>query len=73
MIGYVPQDIFMLDDSIINNIAFGIPSDSIDIKKVKTAAEMANLLPLSKLNSLADTTLLLAKMEFYYQAGSGNG
>ena len=43
MIGYVPQDIFMLDDSIINNIAFGIPSDSIDIKKVKTAAEMANL------------------------------
>lgn len=43
MVGYVPQDIFMLDDSIINNIAFGTPLDKIDMNKVKKAAEMANL------------------------------
>ena len=43
IVGYVPQDIFMLDDTITNNIAFGMPSDKINMIKVKKAAEMANL------------------------------
>ena len=33
----------MLDDTITNNIAFGMPSDKINMIKVKKAAEMANL------------------------------
>lgn len=33
-IGYVPQDIFLLDDSIIKNIAFGVPDDQINEKKI---------------------------------------
>jgi len=33
-IGYVPQDTYLLDDSIKKNIAFGIPEEEIDIKKI---------------------------------------
>lgn len=29
-IGYIPQMIFMLDDTIRNNVAFGVPKDKID-------------------------------------------
>jgi ABC-type multidrug transport system fused ATPase/permease subunit len=32
-IGYVSQDIFILEDSFINNIAFGVDEDKIDFKK----------------------------------------
>jgi ATP-binding cassette subfamily C protein len=42
-IGYVPQDIFLIDDTIIKNIAFGVDKDNIDIRKVKKAAEIANI------------------------------
>jgi ABC-type multidrug transport system fused ATPase/permease subunit len=34
LIGYVQQDIFLLDDSIRRNIAFGLPEDSIDTKRM---------------------------------------
>lgn len=43
MIGYVPQFVFLLDDSIAVNIAFGIPDEEIDIEKVKMAAKAAQL------------------------------
>jgi ABC-type multidrug transport system fused ATPase/permease subunit len=42
-IGYVPQQIFLSDDSIAANIAFGIPSDKIDHAEVERAARTANL------------------------------
>ena len=42
-IGYVGQNIFVLDDTISNNIAFGVPSSEIDINQVKSAAEQAEL------------------------------
>jgi len=42
-IGYVGQNIFVLDDTISNNIAFGVPSSEIDINQVKFAAEQAEL------------------------------
>ena len=29
-IGYVPQDIFLIDDTIARNIAFGLPDNEID-------------------------------------------
>jgi len=42
-LGYVPQSIFLTDDSIENNIAFGIPKGEIVIEQVKFAAQMANV------------------------------
>ena len=40
-VGYVPQHVFLNDDTFINNIAFGIPEHEIDINRVKEAAQMA--------------------------------
>lgn len=42
-IGYVPQDIYLLDDSIINNIALGIEKDLIDFDKVKHVSKIADI------------------------------
>jgi HlyD family secretion protein len=41
-LGYVPQTIFLLDDSIAANIGFGIASD-LDQEAVAAAARMANI------------------------------
>ena len=41
LICHVPQDIFVADKTIAENIAFGIPLDQIDFDKVKLAAERA--------------------------------
>ena len=40
-IGYVPQHIFLNDESFIKNIAFGVPEDKIDMAEVKRAAQLA--------------------------------
>lgn len=42
-IGYIPQMIFMLDDTIRRNVAFGILDENIDDKKVWEALEEAQL------------------------------
>uniref|UniRef100_UPI0040477A97 ABC transporter ATP-binding protein n=1 Tax=Algoriphagus sp. TaxID=1872435 RepID=UPI0040477A97 len=42
-IGYVPQTIYLIDDSILQNVAFGIPEDEIDLKSVKSAIIAAQL------------------------------
>lgn len=42
-IGFVPQSIFLSDATIRENIAFGLPLDEIDDKKVLQAAQMAHL------------------------------
>jgi ATP-binding cassette, subfamily B, bacterial PglK len=42
-IGYVPQSIFLADETIASNIAFGIEKDSIDIIQVKRVAKMAQV------------------------------
>jgi ATP-binding cassette, subfamily B, bacterial PglK len=42
-IGYVPQTICLIDDSIRNNIAFGISSELISDTRVTNAVKMANL------------------------------
>jgi ATP-binding cassette subfamily C protein len=44
MIGYVPQDIYLLDETIAENIAFGIPLDEIDQSALRNAAEGAQIL-----------------------------
>ena len=42
-IGYVPQMMFMLDDTIRNNIAYGIPEDEIDEDRVWHVLKEAQL------------------------------
>ena len=42
-IGYVPQSIYLSDDTISANIAFGIDPKNINLKAVKRASKIANL------------------------------
>lgn len=42
-IGYIPQNIYMVDDTIRNNIALGIDSDKIDDEAIWKALESAQL------------------------------
>lgn len=40
-LGYVPQHIYLADDTVAHNIAFGVPSDQIDMQAVERAARLA--------------------------------
>ena len=42
-LGYVPQSIYLTDDTVEKNIAFAVSEEEIDSKQVKIAAQMANL------------------------------
>ena len=42
-IGYVPQHIYLADDSVVANIAFGVSAEEIDQKAVERASKIANL------------------------------
>lgn len=42
-VGYIPQDIYLIDDTIKANIAFGIKEDCIDYTHVMTVLEIAQL------------------------------
>ena len=42
-VGYVPQEIFLIDDTIRNNIAFGIPAHEISEEKIRNCVETAQL------------------------------
>jgi len=43
MIGYVPQNIYFTDDTLRNNIAFGVQEELIDEKAIDSAIKSANL------------------------------
>lgn len=43
LIGYVPQQIYLADDTVASNIAFGVAEDDVDLEKVFHAAQVANL------------------------------
>ena len=43
IVGYVPQSVFLIDDTVRNNVAFGIPLDNIDEDKVWRALKQAQL------------------------------
>ncbi|MDE6604101.1 MAG: ABC transporter ATP-binding protein/permease [Lachnospiraceae bacterium] len=43
LIGFVPQSIYMTDDTIRNNIAFGIDAKNIDDERIYAALEKAHL------------------------------
>ena len=42
-IAYVPQDVFLCDDTIAANIALGIPQESIDQVRLKKSARLAQV------------------------------
>ena len=42
-IGYVPQDLFLIDDTVARNIALGIPDEEIDSAAVERAARKARI------------------------------
>ena len=42
-LGYVPQQIFLTDDTLAANIAFGVATEKIDMAAVERAARMAEL------------------------------
>lgn len=42
-LGYVPQDIYLIDDTVTRNIAFGVADDAIDHDAVRNAAEIAHV------------------------------
>ena len=43
-IGYVPQDIFLIDDTIARNIALGVPDNEIDNARLREVCAMAQIL-----------------------------
>lgn len=59
-IGYVPQQIFLADDSIINNIAFGVSAKNINQSAVEKAAKISNL-----------HNFIMDDLEFGYQTNIG--
>jgi ATP-binding cassette, subfamily B, bacterial PglK len=42
-LGYVPQHIYLLDDTLVRNIAFGVRDEDIDLAAVGRAARIAHL------------------------------
>ena len=42
-VGYVPQSIFLTDDTLRRNVAFGLPEEEIDEKSVRAALRSAQL------------------------------
>ena len=42
-LGYIPQDIYLQDDTVARNVAFGIPDDSINLNVVRYVAKIANI------------------------------
>lgn len=48
LIGYIPQSIYLCDDTLRNNIAFGVPQDEINENWIDSAVESAQLTELVK-------------------------
>jgi ATP-binding cassette subfamily C protein len=44
LIGYVPQEVYLLDDSVAANIAFGVPAEEINRDRLRDAAGAAQIL-----------------------------
>ncbi len=62
-VGLIPQNIFLIDDTISRNVAFGIPQDQIDYQKVKDVLKI----------SLAEELIEhIKKNENYFIGDKGN-
>ena len=60
-IGYVPQDIFLLDDSIKKNVAIGLESNKIDINKVNNALNKSSLNKYLKKNNKKNINMVVGE------------
>ena len=58
MIGYVPQDVYILDDTVRNNIAFGVCDEEIDDDRIWSILKIVNLDSFIKKNTDGLDTLL---------------
>ncbi|OZA07792.1 MAG: lipid ABC transporter permease/ATP-binding protein, partial [Polynucleobacter sp. 24-46-87] len=57
-ISFVGQDIMLFDDTIANNVAYGVPADQVDRQRVMEALEAAHLTSLiAELPDGVDTTI----------------
>jgi ABC-type multidrug transport system fused ATPase/permease subunit len=57
-IAYIPQQIFIIDDSLKKNVALGVPDEIIDVKKVELALKQSQLFSLlGQLSQGVDTLL----------------
>lgn len=43
LFGYVPQSVYLLDDSVTRNVAFGLPDEEIDQEAVRRACDLAQI------------------------------
>lgn len=43
VIAYVPQDVYLIDDTIAANVAYGVAAEKIDLDRVRQAVEQARL------------------------------
>ncbi len=43
LVGYIPQSIFLIDDTIVRNVAFGVPDELIDLERLNKAIQAAHL------------------------------
>ena len=43
LIGYVPQNIYLSDDTVASNIAFGVSNEDVDQTSIEKASKIANL------------------------------
>jgi ABC-type multidrug transport system fused ATPase/permease subunit len=72
LVGYVPQNIYLADKSIAENIAFGVPKIDIDLKRVEFVANKHKLMILFKINCLQVIILLLGSVVLCFQVDNGN-
>ena len=42
-LGYVPQDVYLLNDTVKANIAFGVEENQVDIERIKECCKLANI------------------------------
>jgi len=58
-LGYIPQEIYLQDDTVARNIAFGIPDENIDTERIEYSAKIANIhnFVLSELPEKYDTKI----------------
>jgi ABC-type bacteriocin/lantibiotic exporter with double-glycine peptidase domain len=66
IVGYVPQNVFLLEDSILNNVAFGINKNSIDVEKALKTIQLSGLseyvesLPLKSSSIIGENGILIS-------------
>jgi ABC-type bacteriocin/lantibiotic exporter with double-glycine peptidase domain len=42
-LGYVPQDVYLLNDTVKANIAFGVEENQVDIERIKECCKLAKI------------------------------